>query len=129
MAQIKIYARRALLTECQALISQAVHSALVSTLQYPEDKKFQRFFPLDDGDFIHPADRSERYTIIEVSMFEGRSAGAKRALIQALIDQLKVHADIDAQDIEITLFETPKVNWGIRGLNGEDLTLGYKVDV
>jgi phenylpyruvate tautomerase PptA (4-oxalocrotonate tautomerase family) len=129
MAQIKIYARRALLAECQALISQAVHSALVSALQYPEDKKFQRFFPMDEGDFIHPSDRSERYTIIEVSMFEGRSLGAKRALIQALIDQLKAHAGIDAQDIEITLFETPKVNWGIRGMNGEDLSLGYKVDV
>jgi hypothetical protein len=112
MAQIKIYARRALLAECQALISLAVHSALVSALQYPEDKKFQRFFPLDDGDFIHPADRSERYTIIEVSMFEGRSVGAKRALIQALFDNLKAHADIDGQDVEITLFETPKNELG-----------------
>jgi phenylpyruvate tautomerase PptA (4-oxalocrotonate tautomerase family) len=129
MAQIKVYARHALLAECQALISQAVHSALVSALQYPEGKKFQRFFAMDEGDFIHPADRSERYTIIEVSMFEGRSLGAKRALIQALIEQLKAHAGIDAQDIEITLFETPKVNWGIRGMNGEDLSLGYKVDV
>lgn len=129
MAQIKIYARRALLAECQTLISEAVHRALVSALRYPEDKKFQRFFPMDERDFIHPADRSERYTIIEVSMFEGRSVGAKRALIQALIDELKAQAKIDAQDIEITLFETPKVNWGIRGMNGEDLTLGYKVDV
>jgi phenylpyruvate tautomerase PptA (4-oxalocrotonate tautomerase family) len=129
MAQIKIYARRALLAECQALISQAVHSALVSALQYPEDKKFQRFFPMEDGDFLHPADRSERYTIVEVSMFEGRSVGAKRALIQALIDELKTHANIDGQDVEITLFETPKVNWGIRGVNGEALTLSYKVDV
>ncbi len=129
MAQIKIYARRALLAERQALISQAVQSALVSALQYPEDKKFQRFFPMDDGDFLHPADRSERYTIIEVSMFEGRSVGAKRALIQALIDKLKAHANIDGQDVEITLFETPKLNWGIRGVNGEDLSLNYKLDV
>ena len=84
---------------------------------------------MDDGDFIHPSDRSERYTIIEVSLFEGRSVGAKRALIQAMIDQLQDLAGIPAQDIEITLFETPKVNWGIRGMNGEDLSLGYRVDV
>ncbi len=129
MAQIKIYAQRVLLADRQALISQAVHTALVSALQYPEDKTFQRFFPMDEGDFIHPADRSERYMIIEVSMFEGRSVGAKRALIQGLIDKLKTQADIDAQDIAITLFETPKVNWGIRGMNGEDLSLGYKVDL
>jgi Tautomerase enzyme len=50
-------------------------------------------------------------------------------LIQALINHLKAQADIDAQDIEITLFETPKVNWGIRGMKGEDLSLRYKVDV
>lgn len=129
MAQIKIYARPSLLAERKALISQAVHTALVSALQYPEDKKFQRFFPMNDGDFIHPSDRSERYTIIEVSLFEGRSVGAKRALIQAMIERLQDLAGIPAQDIEITLFETPKVNWGIRGTNGEDLSLGYRVDV
>lgn len=129
MAQIKIYARRTLLAERQALISQAIHTALVSALQYPEDKKFQRFFALDDGDFIHPADRSHDYTIIEVSMFEGRSVNAKRAFIQALINQIQDRAGIGAQDIEITLFETPRVNWGIRGVNAEDLTLGYKVEV
>lgn len=129
MSQIKVYARRTLLAECQPRISQAIHAALVSALQYPEDKKFQRFFPMEEGDFIHPADRSERYTVIEVSMFEGRSIAAKRALIQTLIDKLQTMAGIDAQDIEVTLFETPRVNWGIRGMNGEDLALGYKVEV
>jgi hypothetical protein len=34
------------------------------------------------------------------------------------VDRLKSQSDINAQDIEITLFETPKVNWGIRGMNG-----------
>jgi Tautomerase enzyme len=50
-------------------------------------------------------------------------------LIQALFDHLKQVAAIEPQDVEITLFETPRVNWGIRGVNGEDLTLGYAVKV
>jgi phenylpyruvate tautomerase PptA (4-oxalocrotonate tautomerase family) len=129
MAQIKIYARRSLLQQGQPLISQAIHAAVVSALQYPPDKQFHRFFPMEDGDFIHPTDRSERYTIIEVSMFEGRSKTTKRALIQALFDHLKQVAAIEPQDVEITLFETPRVNWGIRGVNGEDLNLGYAVTV
>jgi phenylpyruvate tautomerase PptA (4-oxalocrotonate tautomerase family) len=129
MAQIKIYARRSLLQQGQPLISQAIHAAVVSALQYPPDKKFHRFFPMDDGDFLHPADRSDRYTIIEVSMFEGRSEATKRGLIQALFDNLKHMASIEPQDVEITLFETPRINWGIRGMNGEDLALGYAVKV
>lgn len=129
MAQIKIYARRSLLQQGQPLISQAVHAAVVSALQYPPDKKFHRFFPMDEGDFLHPADRSDRYTIIEVSMFEGRSEATKRGLIQAIFDNLKHMAGIEPQDVEITLFETPRINWGIRGMNGEDLDLGYRVKV
>lgn len=129
MAQIKIYARRSLLEEGRPLISQAIHAAVVSALQCPPDKKFHRFFPMDDSDFIHPTDRSERYTIIEVSMFEGRSEATKRGLIQALFDNLKHMASIKPQDVEITLFETPRVHWGIRGMNGEDLALGYAVKV
>jgi len=129
MAQIKIYARCSLLQQGQPLISQAIHAAVVSALQYPPDKKFHRFFPMDDSDFLHPTDRSDRYTIIEVSMFEGRSEATKRGLIQALFDNLKHMAGIEPQDVEITLFETPRINWGIRGMNGEDLALGYAVKV
>lgn len=129
MAQIKIYARRSLLQQRRPLISQAIHAAVVSALHYPQDKQFHRFFPMDEGDFIHPADRSERYTIIELSMFEGRSHATKRGLIQALFENLKHMAGIESQDVEITLFETPRVNWGIRGMNGEDMALGYSVRV
>jgi hypothetical protein len=33
------------------------------------------------------------------------------------------------QDLEITIFETPKHNWGFRGLPGDEHELNYKVDV
>lgn len=36
---------------------------------------------------------------------------------------------IAPHSVEITITETPKVNWGIRGVNAEDLALGYRVDV
>jgi hypothetical protein len=32
-------------------------------------------------------------------------------------------------DIEITIFETPKHNWGIRGLPGDELNLNYKAEI
>ncbi|MFZ5900336.1 hypothetical protein ACUM6F_03305 [Desulforudis sp. DRI-14] len=36
---------------------------------------------------------------------------------------------IAPQDLEITIFETPQGNWGIRGKPGDELALNYKVQV
>jgi hypothetical protein len=36
---------------------------------------------------------------------------------------------IPEQDLEITLFETAKYNWGSRGVPGDELPLSYKVEV
>ena len=101
----------------------------MTAFEYPPEKKFHRFIRLDKEDFIHPEDRSEAYTIIEISVFEGRSEQAKKALIRELFSNLEQSAGISPQDIEITIFETPKVNWGIRGKPGDELALNYKVEV
>lgn len=101
----------------------------MAALAYPAEKRFHRFIGLEPEDFIYPADRGPDYTIIEVSMFEGRSEGAKRALIRELFTRLEAEAGLKPHSVEITITETPKVNWGIRGMNAEDLALGYRVDV
>nr|WP_285724482.1 tautomerase family protein [Psychromicrobium sp. YIM S02556] len=36
---------------------------------------------------------------------------------------------ISVQDIEITITETPRENWGIRGLPADELDLNYPVSV
>lgn len=101
----------------------------MSALEYPAEKCFQRYIALDEADFIHPEDRGTDYTIIEISMFEGRSDDAKRKLIAELFQRVDAEAGIAPHGLEITITETPKVNWGIRGVNAVDLTLGYNVEV
>ncbi len=110
-------------------MSNAIHSCAMESLGLPEAKRFHRFIGLDGADFIHPGDRSERYTIIEISMFEGRSVDAKKALIRLLFERLETECGIVPQDVEITIFETPRHNWGIRGLPADELTLDYTVKV
>ena len=129
MAQIKIYGHKTHLANNAHSLSIAIHEAVIEALEYPPEKKFHRFIPMESDWFIYPDDRSECYTIIEISMFEGRSAEAKKKLIRLLIKYMKEHADVDPQDVEITIFETPMTNWGIRGVPAEELSLGYKVDV
>jgi phenylpyruvate tautomerase PptA (4-oxalocrotonate tautomerase family) len=129
MAQIKIYGLKSSLAKNASSLSSAIHSAVVEALAYPPDKKFHRFIGLEKSEFIFPPDRSDSYTIIEISMFEGRSTEAKKALIRLLFANIAREVEIEPHDIEITIFETPKQNWGIRGMCGDELALGYKVDV
>lgn len=129
MAQVTIYARRECIEARRNAISDAIHGAIMSALAYPAEKRFHRFIALDAEDFIYPEDRGEDYTIVEISMFEGRSESAKRALIEELFARFDTGAGIPPQSVEITITETPRVNWGIRGRNGADLALGYSVDV
>jgi hypothetical protein len=129
MAHFKIYGRDEHLRERHALISDIVHGAAVRTLQLPSDKRFHRFLPLAGWQLVAPIDRSERYTIIEVYMFSGRSKEVRKALLRALMDDLSQGLGISATDIEITIFESPRENWGIRGQLGDELVLNYKIDI
>ncbi len=129
MAQIKVFARRQTIERHRAALSQAIHQAVMQALAYPAEKRFHRFIGLDPDDFLHPGDRSENYLVVEISMFEGRSAEAKKALIRGIFANVTEATGIAAQDVEITIFETPRGNWGIRGVPGDELALGYTVSV
>ncbi|ALP38305.1 4-oxalocrotonate tautomerase [Paenibacillus sp. IHB B 3084] len=128
MAQIKIYGIKEALNPIKEQLSDVIHSAVVDAFQYPPDKRFHRFFPMNQEDFIFAHDRSEAYTIIEISVFEGRTTEAKKHLIQLLFQSIN-DLGIAPQDLEITIFETPKQNWGIRGVPGDELQLDYKVNI
>ncbi|WP_211748607.1 tautomerase family protein [Paenibacillus sp. Marseille-Q4541] len=128
MAQFKIYGLSTTIKPIQKKLSDVLHSCMVDSLKLPADKRFHRFFCMDEEDFIYPSDRTEKYIIIEVSMFEGRTDEVKRKLLNLIMErvhQLGIHTN----DIEITIFETPKNHWGIRGVPGDELQLNYKVDV
>ena len=131
MAQIKIYGLAETLNPVKAKVSAAIHACVVEALRFPPGKRAHRFFPLDKSDFYIPEGqgRTDRYTIIEISMFEGRTPEAKRRLIHLLFEKLHAQADIAPADLEITIIETPRQNWGFRGQTGDEVGLDYKVDV
>ncbi|MBT2757652.1 tautomerase family protein [Mesobacillus foraminis] len=95
----------------------------------PEDKRFHRFISIEKEDFYYASGRTDAYTIIEVSMFEGRSAEVKKQLIRLLFEHIQDKLSISSEDVEITIFETPMHNRGIREVPGDELALHYKVDV
>lgn len=128
MAQVKIYGIKEHLEPLKARLSQVIHTCVVDALGLPVDKRFHRFFPMDATDFIFPPDRSGQYTIIEISMFEGRSPERKKRLIRLLFERLDQECKILPQDVEIAILESPRSHWGIRGLPADELGLPYQAE-
>ena len=128
MAQVKVYGRRDVWAGRQLEVSDLLHSCVQQAWQLPAEKRFHRFLLLDADDLICPQ-RGSGYLIIEIVCFTGRSDEAKRDLIRSVYALLPTALDLSPDDIEITIIESPKVNWGIRGVPAEELTLSYKVEV
>ena len=61
MSQIKIYGLKENLNPIKAELSDVIHSCVVDALDFPEDKRFHRFFPLDLSDFYYPSGRTAKY--------------------------------------------------------------------
>jgi phenylpyruvate tautomerase PptA (4-oxalocrotonate tautomerase family) len=129
VAQVKIYGLREHLDPVKRVLSDVIHSCVVDALQFPPDKRAHRFFPMAAEDLFYPASASPRYTIIEISMFEGREIDTRKNLIRMLFSRIAEQCDRKPNEIEVTITETPRHNWGFRGQPGDEIGLPYKVNV
>jgi hypothetical protein len=57
---------------------QVVHDALMEAFRIPDDDRTQRIVEHEPENFEIPPGSSDRYTLIEITAFPGRSADAKR---------------------------------------------------
>lgn len=110
-------------------VMDAVHTALVKSFKIPEYERNIRIEEYKVEDYILPPGRSEKYILVEITAFTGRSMDAKRLLYKNIVDNLKT-LGIDAIDVFIVIYEEPLENWGIRGgIPACDLDLGFNVNV
>ncbi len=129
MAQIKIFGIKEYLIPVREKLSDVIHECVVEALTFPKDKRAHRFFPMDKENMLYPNGRTDAYTIIEITMIEGRSIEARKRLIRLIFDKIQEEIGISHQDIEICILESPAHNWGFRGIHGDEVKLNYKIDV
>ena len=129
MAQVKIYGVRQHLIPKRVALSEVIHSCVMVSLGMPKDKRAHRFIPLEKEDFLMPGGRTEAYTIIELSIIEGRTVETKKKLIRLLFDRIQEQVGITHMDIEICIYESPAYNWGFRGMHGDEIQLNYAINV
>jgi len=129
MPNVMIEVRRQYTPAEEEQIIGAVHAALMEALKTPEWDKTIRLVAHEPRRFAVPPGRTDRYTLIEIDLFSGRSLEAKRALYQRIVHNLG-KLGIPADHIKILLRESGAENWGIRGgVPASEVDLGFKIDV
>jgi hypothetical protein len=129
MAQIKIYGIKEKLAPVRERLSEVIHECVMEALQFPADKRAHRFFLMEKEDMLYPAGRTDAYTLIEITMIEGRTVEARKKLIRLLFDNIRDKVNIQHQNVEICIQESPACNWGFRGMHGDEVKLNYKINV
>lgn len=113
----------------ETAIIDAVRSAMTAALQVPNWTTSIRLFVHEPHRFVGPQDKGERYTLVSIDCFIGRSAETKRALYQAIVHNLGL-CGIPADHLKVLVREAPRENWAIRGgIPASDVSLEYDVNI
>lgn len=128
MPSTRIETRAGWLAGRQAELLEAVQRALVEGIRIPEGDRCIRLHELPAQAVLAPPDRGARYTVIEISMFKGRSLDAKRRLYAALARELATF-DVPARDVKVLIHEPERENWSVGGVALSDVELSFKIEV
>ncbi len=129
MPLVKIETRKSWDASQKKEIMEAVHLAMREALKIPENDRDIRFHEYHPMDFQVSPEKTEKYILVEISMFTGRSLQTKKELYQGVVKNLG-KLGISGSDVFIVLHEVPLENWGIRGgTPASEVDLGFKVGV
>ena len=128
MPIVKIEVCRSRPTQEITAMIDAVYQAQLIAFKLPEDDKQIRYLEYRPECFPIPPGKTENYTIIEFSIFPGRSLAAKRVLYEGIATRFGA-LGIQPSDIIIVLHEPQLDNWGVRGKPASEIELGFNPNV
>jgi phenylpyruvate tautomerase PptA (4-oxalocrotonate tautomerase family) len=114
--------------ELKKALLDEVHAALVEAFHIPDHDRTQRLIELEPEWLESPPERRPDPILIEVACFSGRSVEAKQALYRELAERLE-RLGVDRRNVAVVLHEVPRPNWGFGGLAGDQVELGFTVEV
>lgn len=114
--------------QVQALMD-AVYESFREALKVPEGDRQVRYVEHRPEHFAVPPGKTANATLIEITMFPGRSLAAKKALYAAIVRRYEA-LGIAPTDVMIVLHEPPLDNWGLRGGRpASELDLGFDLNI
>lgn len=129
MPTAAIEIRRNYLPEEETALIAAVQDAMTFALKVPHWTTSIRLFVHEPHRVTGPPGKGDRYTLVTIDCFVGRSIETKRALYQAIVQKLG-RCGIPADHLKVLLREAPRENWAIRGGSpASEVELEYEVEI
>jgi len=105
----KIEARKKWSDKEKGELIESLHRAMMQALKIPFHDKLIRLIEHSPENFLVPPGGAENYTLVEITMFQGRSLDAKRNLYKEIVQEYG-QLGISPGDIRIVLYEVPMEN-------------------
>jgi 4-oxalocrotonate tautomerase len=108
--------------EYRRALGNAVHEAMIATIDVPADDRFQIVTEHAPDHFMVDAQylgiqRSADCVIVQITLNDTRTVDQKRALYKTLADNLNRQLGLRREDVFVSLVEVRKENWSFG--NGE----------
>ena len=113
MPLVKINLLKGKSSEYKKTVFDCVHQGLIEALGISDWDRFQRIIEFDRSDFETPAEKSDNFMIIELTIFPGRTKEQKKSAIEIITSKLVKALSIAPEDVFIIINEPPLENWGV----------------
>lgn len=94
------------------IMLDAVHIALMKAIQIEDWDRFQRLYEVEDRFFERSEGKTDKFTMIEITMFQGRTKAQKAKIFEEIVKELYEKLGIQATDVFIVLHE-PQTKTGV----------------
>ena len=71
----------------------AVHTALVNAIQIENWDRFQRLYEIEEEFFERSESKTDKFTMIEITMFQGRTKEQKTQIYEEIVKELEQSED------------------------------------
>ena len=115
MPLVRISVQKGRAAEHRRKLGDAIHRALVETIDVPELDRFQILTEHEPGDLVYDPGylgiaRSNDIVIVQITLSAGRTLAQKRKLFRRIADNLAA-LGLRREDAWINLVEVAKENW------------------
>ncbi len=116
MPLVRISLREGKPTAYRQAIADAIHRAMVETVNVPPLDRFQVITEYTSDSLIYDPtylgiDRTDDVVFIQITLNAGRTAELKKALYARIAQLLAEHPGVRPQDVLINLVEVARENW------------------
>ena len=101
--------------EYKKTLLDTIHQSLMDSIGIEDWDRFQRIIEINREDFETSSEKTEKFMIIEITMFPGRTKEQKKLMIETITSRLNEKLGIKPTDIFIVINEPTNENWGMGG--------------